>query len=1071
MRAMYPFMAATLVISLILIATPTQRLSANPSHGLSEWDRIPTPTTKDWTLAPDSAIIDYALASNGEVAYVIVDKDGESCHLLKSTDSAATWIDITNGVNDEIERKGLGNPEDLVFVKVATDGENPDVVAVALNITAGSTHVFISNDGGSNFKDTGEVDLDEVFELAVSPQDADGWRDLAIGGIGGLFRCQTIMGLSTTWEDTTAYDGWDNDGAFTSTAVVAIEFAPLATWAVEKTILAVTCTGYDDIGDVYLQSGSWSETEGWNHNAGFPEAVRVVKDVFIPDLGALTAGIALPLDYSGKKADTRYAWVWVNYKDADAPIGKIFQVTNTTKAITEQISGLPWLTNVCYLGYIASGKAITGVLSDGKGGPTDCCAGVPVYLNTGVTRMEVAAPSSWQEASKPPTGRLAMAAFYASNSKAYAVALGAYDPYDEGAWSVSWEDNTTDIGDVWNQLSLIDTKIDYLSDVAVSPDCNKMWLVSINEPGEETEQSCYCDSVWLKAVDLPEAPEYSGQWLRTWSGQLDWGMLRLPPDGITGNLTADEIAGETVYLVDYDTNTVYWNTVETLACWEQCTAVKLSGIVDLAVKDKSTVYALASNGMVAMADEYGCNWHARVDSKVNNGWTIAVRGDDMLVGGQYGGVAYSSDGGKNFTELENVPISGLVTVAFDTYFDANNTTYAAVAAGGNRGAIYRWVIGQSTEWQALGAEPYAYTGLVLDNADGNPMTSKNTGGVLYASYVSGNTTGVARCLTPAAEISCEKCIEWDYLEVGLSGEESFQAMPQALKNCGSLTLDSNTRLLAIDSNQEYDMEDGETGAVWTLEDCYAKAAPSLTAPTKGFLVPADACNCSNIPFSLRWQRVCDARAYDIQIALDRNFNDIMEDIAAYEAPIPTAPAYLVAKGELLPGVTYYWRVRAMEGESGQIIHSWWSTSLSFTVALGPVDGPELAAPQEGATDVAVTKVAFTWSALTLADKYDWVLSKNADLSNPIDTKLGLTTTALTYTGTLDYSTTYYWRVTAWKEGIQISQSNTGSFRTRARTSLPVVPRPVTPPWVWVIIAIGAVLVIVVVVLMFRTRRI
>jgi hypothetical protein len=351
------------------------------------------------------------------------------------------------------------------------------------------------------------------------------------------------------------------------------------------------------------------------------------------------------------------------------------------------------------------------------------------------------------------------------------------------------------------------------------------------------------------------------------------------------------------------------------------------------------------------------------------------------------------------------------------------------------------------------------------------MTSKDAGGVLYASYVSGNTTGVVRCLTPAAEISCGKCIEWDYLEVGLSGEESFQAMPQALKNCGYLTLDSSTRLLAIDGNQEYDMEAGKTGAVWTFEDCYAKAAPSPTAPTKGFLVPADPCQCSNIPFSLRWQRVCNARAYDIQIALDRNFSEIMEDILGYEPPTPTAPGYFVAKGELLPGVTYYWRVRAVEAESGQMIHSWWSTSLSFTVMLGPVAGPELAAPQDDATDVAVTKVAFTWSALALADKYDWVLSKNADLSNPIETRLGLTTTALTYTGTLDYSTTYYWQVTAWKEGIQISQSNTGSFRTKAKTSHPVVPQPVTPSWVWVIIAIGAVMVIVVVVLMFRTRRI
>jgi hypothetical protein len=1046
-KALYVLIAATLVISLITIAALAQKASANPSPGLSEWDRVLTPSEDGWLLAPNSTIIDYALAANGEVAYAIVDKEGESYHLLKSTDSAATWQNITEGVNDEIEKRSLGNPEDLAFVNVATDGEDRDFVALALNVSPTGLRVFISNDGGSTFKDTGVIDLDEAFDLAVSPEDGDGWRDLAIGGIGDgkgrILRLQVYGNLGYGWEDTSTWDGWLN-----CTMVADIRFSPR--WSEDHAILAVTFNNTN----VHLQAGILGETELWNENAGL-KLVTVMGSV----THFLGAGIALPLDYKATDKN-RALWVWLNYATNTTSLrGEIFKVMKdgtTAQSIMAQIDGRPLLTNVSYWGDIAGGKAIAGVLGDGKGGPTDCCAGVPVYHNTDVASMEVRA-SSWQAAAKPPTGRLAMAAFYASYNKAYAVALGAYDPYDEGAWSVSFDD-----GDTWNQLSLVDTYISYFSDVAVSPDCNKMMLVSVNI--KEEGEYCGCDSVWVYAKDFPANEgynEYSGKWLRTWCDVLksNHGLLRLAPD---------DTSGETVYLVDYGTKTMYWNTLPTLAGWEVSYTTKLGSIVDLAVKDKSTIYALGEDGMVAMSNAEG--WHACVDSKIKNGWTIAVRGDDILVGGQYGDVAYSSDGGKNFTELENVPVSGLGTVAFDTYFNANNTTYVAIAAGGNTGAIYRWVIGQSTEWQALDAEPYAYTGIVLSNADGNPMTSADTGGILYASYVSGNTTGVARCLTPAGDISCGKCIEWDYLEVGLSGEECFQAMPQALKNCGCLTPDSNTRLLAIDSSQEYDMDGGETGAVWSFEDCYAKAAPSLTAPTKGFLVPADPCHCSSVPFALRWQRQCDARAYDIQIALDRNFSEIMEDILGYEPPTLSTPGYFVTKGELLPGVTYYWRVRAVEAETGQIIHSWWSTSLSFTVALGTVAGPDLFAPQDGAADVSITKVAFTWSALVLADKYDWVLSKNADLSSPVETKPGLTTTAYTYKGTLEYGTTYYWQVTAWKEGVQISQSNTGSFRTKAKTSFPVVPPPVTPFWVWVVIAIGAVMVIVVIVLMFRTRR-
>ena len=105
-----------------------------------------------------------------------------------------------------------------------------------------------------------------------------------------------------------------------------------------------------------------------------------------------------------------------------------------------------------------------------------------------------------------------------------------------------------------------------------------------------------------------------------------------------------------------------------------------------------------------MSDDHGASlsWTDAVDSEVKNGWTIAVHGDDILVGGEDGDVSYSDDGGETFTALENVDDestdSGHVTVAFDTYFDTNNTIYAAVAMAVNDNGIYLWVIGESEEW-------------------------------------------------------------------------------------------------------------------------------------------------------------------------------------------------------------------------------------------------------------------------------------------------------------------------------------------------------------------------------------
>jgi hypothetical protein len=782
----------------------------------------------------------------------------------------------------------------------------------------------------------------------------------------------------------------------------------------------------------------------------------------------------------------------------------------------------------------------------------------------------------WDEACKPPTGRTTMAVSYVSDDKAYAVALQDYfTDYGEDAWSVSFDD-----GDTWNQLSLIDTYIDYISDVAVSPDCNKTMLVTVNEddfddngeshyyiPDPDTffdPWECgilipvfnmvdyydilwvYCDSVWVHADEFPEAgySEYSGHWLRTWSGKLlgyngddfpyvaERGLLRLAPE---------ETTGDTVYLVDRMSDTIYWNELETLACWKvrSSAAGGIDEIADLAVADEATIYALDIDGGVAMSDDHGASltWTDSVDSEVEDGWTIAVHSNDVveiLVGGQAGDVGYSDDGGETFTALDDVYTSSnvYVVVAFDTYYDQNDTIYAGLAHAYDNGGIYLWVIGgEPEEWHKLAAEPHDYTGIVLDRpGPANPYTSAATGGVLYASYFDWDEgdncdycgceeigevgdvcwhSGVARCLTPITELCCGVGeAEWDYLTWGLETDDddyvSFVMAPHALKICGCLTADSNSRLFAIDAD-DYDICEGQDGAVWTFEDCYAKKAVEPTSPADGFVVAADACECCNAPFAIEWDRLCDACCYEIQFARDDDFTDIVPVTGVIDGdgpyynyfdcfcPLaPTTPSAWIGC-YFDPGITYYWRIRASQAETCQEIHSWWSEAQSFTVS--PTAGAaaiELVAPAPGALNVPPKNLGFSWDLLATADAFDWVLSKNADLSAPVQSKTGLTGTATTYSGTLDYGTTYYWQVTAYNDGAAISASAVGTFTTAAtgafcsaidgmcfatqaeleahnsEVSGKAAP---TPFWVWVVIAIGAVLVIVVIVLIFRTRRV
>jgi len=839
-------------------------VAPNEGHGTTTledvqgvWDRVSTPSMKDWVLAPSFSITGFAPGATAlyviGIGYDDNDKDVGSPNvpqLLKSTDEGATWKNLSDALTTEVTEQELGTIVSLV--KVACDFGDPDFVAVALVVTKGSPdelHVFISNDGGTTFRDTGEVDSalttagangDLVF--AVSSE-MDDMRNIAIGGTTAaeddalLFRCLAIGDVGTGWEDATAYDGWDNDSA-SSIAVVAICFAP--SWATDRTILVLTVP--DTLDNVYLQSGTWGTIEAWNNKAGFEKAVPIFSaPTTIPYLNGV-ASINTPLDYSGQDAVQRYVWVNVNYLDGSTPVGMIFRVKNKSVIpIGQQVEGTPWLSTVSYFGYISEGKAIASLLGTGEAveveadvwAPvlTECCEGVLIYRNDSITDMDICC-LPWDVSCKPPTGRLVMVAFYISPDKAYAVAIGG-GSCEESAWSVSFDD-----GDTWNQLSLVNTWIDYLSDVAISPDCNKIMLASVN-----LECGCMCDSIWLKADNLPEATEYSGKWLRTWCGQFEGedefgvfperGFLRLAPE---------ETTGDTVYLVDHMSSIIYWNEMETLACWKKRSSTTIiNNIVDLAVKDESTIYALGRNGAVAVSDDHGSapSWTEAVDSEVNQGWTIAVLGEDVLVGGRNGDVAYSADGGETFTELGDVATSGYITVAFDSYFDTNDTVYATVyETSWTDGGVYRWVIDESTVWRDLKAEPstfdltgsgsttdsnkIVFTGLVLDNSDGNPKSGADNGGFLYASYVAeiGGTayTGMARNLRPAAELCCKEA-DWDYLITSKYAEFDdalFIMMPQALKICGCLTPDSNSKLFAIgdDESKWYDMSEGKYGTIW-----------------------------------------------------------------------------------------------------------------------------------------------------------------------------------------------------------------------------------------------------------------
>ena len=803
----------------------------------------------------------------------------------------------------------------------------------------------------------------------------------------------------------------------------------------------------------------------------------------------------MPSDFIGYDSGARYNWIYVNYDadmtNGDVPtsfqdkfdeVGQVFEVKGSTVTYAG-IRCEPWDTSTTYPLYASidmTGEIDDGAIMVGLQGPTVECKGIDIY-RTAEWPIDLCCPQ-WSSSSKDVTGQTnALVQYVDDGAKGYAVTSGesdnitpsvaSTDVLDESAFSISggdgYELGIGEVGKYWNQSALIDTWIDDLSDMAVNPSCGTIYLFSINN-----DEGADCDSVWRSIDD-------GDSYLRIFSMALtnDFGLVRTAPE------EEDEIL--TVYLVDQDTKNLWWNADSGLSSWNARKASTLDHIWDLAVESEDTIYALASDAKVSMSDKHGApgSWSSAKDSKVDDGLSIIARDGHVLVGGEGSGkIGFSDDSASSFIKLDDIG-DGDVRCAFDTYYEENDYVYAAVSDGDD--GVYRTTVADG-DFSDMKAPDGEYFDVVTElRKTGNDKTSSSTGGVLYALAVD----GIARQLTPASPLCCSN-LGWDFLEAKLDDDVVFGLNPRPLKICGCLTPTSQTHLWAIDIG-DYQMTDGKDGTPWVYRDCFSKAGPTLLNVPDGSVVNAGDCACGNEVFSLSWERLCNECEYEFDISLNEAFTKIVVteqdfptfigDGGFYDPPSNTDPSVVITEGALDCATEYFWRVRTRYSDKPETIRSWWSDKWSFTIESCATLG--LTAPDDGASNLALEGIGFTWQAIDDAS-YDFTLSANSDLSSPIASETGISGTAYAFDGELDYSTTYFWTVVAMDGGNVVGSSDVSTFTTRPEpTEPPALPeypaypdypepvQPSTPAWVWVVIAMGAVLVIVIIVLIFRTRRV
>jgi hypothetical protein len=304
----------------------------------------------------------------------------------------------------------------------------------------------------------------------------------------------------------------------------------------------------------------------------------------------ITADLELPSDFSGQSASLRRFYVSTDAIDSltgttvratavGVPNRGIYRIddnivytlmdTSTTFKTAAQNQANRRISSIAYWGTYASGKLLAGeVLGD------TCQAAVPTWFTDSPTVCPI---PCWYPAKKPTSG----AAGYAvcnSNSQSWGNAQVAWSPTyaDQGvAYAATGSSNMDNVfnypvagdfvqapfsatagwpsgylnivpldesafaltrnnGETWNQLSLIDTRMSKLTDVAPSADCTTVYLASANNA-----TNCRgFDSVWRSSMNekvvAPPLPALE-------IGQI-WERIRVSPTAVSCNQAESQYA-------------------------------------------------------------------------------------------------------------------------------------------------------------------------------------------------------------------------------------------------------------------------------------------------------------------------------------------------------------------------------------------------------------------------------------------------------------------------------------------------------------------------------------------------
>jgi len=940
-----------------------------------KWAVVDTPGNEHNIIVSPSEVNSFSLGHDGRTLYSIDIPNGR---IFKSLKGGIEWNEITGLLTS--------TGATLPAWHIALAPDNPNFAALVTSAGGMPGNVFVSVDGGSSWKDT-NCPANNISALDIS-SNRNGY-DIIVGT-----RTGTGNGEIYTYR-AVGIGNWASQGFVGD--VLAAKFSPNYTTDSSVVVISTNAAGTTiniGIHDPAANStswGIWGPVEVTTGGAGTSPNVA----------SAISADLELPLDFSGQNPNLRRFYIST---DATATNAGIYRFDDTVGYWLMHAQPTKRIASIAYHGTYSSGKLLAGEVT---GNPN--LAQVMTWFTDAPTICP-AAPC-WYQSLKPLTGSAgidgctgsgygnARVAWSPDGSTAYAATSSSNNPIPGGNWYTAYligEDLdesafsiSRDNGQHWNQLSLIDTEISFLSDIAVSASSDTLYLASVNS---STGCSGF-DSLWRS---------YGQATFRTWERVL---CLNTRTNDIILRMSVED--NQTIFFAARSSTDLFQSRDGGQA-WQNISPGVI--ITDFAVSGTQAGLQLhvLSNNYVRRGEStaQAWQWIPKVDSQALSGHSINVSLNGIITVGDAGTgtISFSADNGNQFNRISTaVPVPGNIHAVSDPRV----TNYIVIYAGSDSpgGDIYAWVVGTSQNWIDMGAPQSSIYGLAHE-------------GTLYGVWSSGTGTGVNRTLNP--ESIEANFVEWDNLTAGLPDGVIFTREPSSLKTSGSVDL------WAID-DRPYT---ATTGRLWTFFDCFGVgpqivtppsrelllSAPILLAPGANSIIPFDEDKGNITDIQFRWRHPTQARKYDLYLAKDTEFSHLITQQTIIPDS-PLTPNWTLSHREiqLEPGTTYYWRIRITRDATGEIVEGQWSATSSFSVAAAPkkqstIPGPGLLNPANGETKVIPTP-QFTWQPVSGAQKYELTLARDKELEQFV-LRATVSATTYRYDSNLETGNTYFWQVKA-----------------------------------------------------------